>query len=152
MGNPDMSREFHLSQLSPSGRTNSSFNTKAARSDTFHFQQKFAPKNYDARAFEARRFREEGAKFSTKDATAKGKYEVPNVAKAADTKTAATKDARESDKTMATRDLPDGSRPYLGKEATKMKTPLDPANLPKITNSMEELKTIEDVKRLLNKN
>lgn len=147
-----MSREFNLGTLSSSGRTNLTFDTKPARSDSFYVQQKFAAKSYDAQAFEAKRFRDEGAKFAARDASTKGKYEVPNVAKAADAKTAPTHDARESGKLMATRDLPDGGRPYLGQEATRMKTPLDPTNLPKITNSMEELKTVEDMRRLLNKN
>jgi hypothetical protein len=152
LGTPDMSREFNIQQLSPFGRTKSTFRTKAARSDTFYFQQKFSPKTYEARSFETKGWWAGDFKFSTKDASTKGKYEIPNAAKAADTKTAPVKDARESGKTMATRDLPDGSRPYLGKEAQKMKTPLDPNNLPKITNEMHELKTIEDVKELLNKN
>lgn len=149
-GNPDPNREFNMGQLSTFNRT-SGFNTKAARSDTFYLQQKFQPKSYEARGFETKSWAG-NFKFSTKEASTKGKYEVPNAAKAADTKTAAVKDARESGKTMATRDLPDGSRPYLGKEAQKMKDALDPAKLPKISNDMRELKTIEDVKALLNKN
>lgn len=151
VGTPDMNRSFHLEQLSPFGRS-TTFQTKAARSDTFYLHQKFSPKAYDARAFETKGWWAGNFKFSTKDAAAKGRYEIPNATKTTDTKTAAVKDARESGKTMSVRDLPDGSRPYLGREAEKMKKPLDPNNIPKITNEMHELKTIEDVKNLLNKN
>lgn len=149
-GNPDPNREFNMGSLTTFNRT-SAFNTKAARSDSFYLQQKFKPKSYEATAFETKSW-SGNFKFSTKEAATKGKYEIPNAVKTADTKTAPVKDAREAGKTMATRDLPDGGRPYLGKEAEKIKTPLDPNNLPKITNDMRELKTIEDVKELLNKN
>jgi len=149
-GNPDPNREFNMGSLSTFNRT-AAFDTKAARSDTFYLQQKFKPTSYEARAFETKSW-SGNFKFSTKEAATKGRFEIPNAAKAADTKAAPVKDARESGKTMTTRDLPDGDRPYLGKEAQKMKTPLDPNNLPKITNDIRELKTIEDVKELLNKN
>ncbi len=152
LGNPDTDRAFHLDQLTPFSRSKSTFDSKTARSDTFYFQQKYSPKTYDARAFETKGWWAGNFKFSTNTAATKGKYEIPNAGKTTGTKSAPVKDARESGKTMATRDLPDGSRPYLGKEAQKMKTPLDPDNLPKITNEMRELKTVEDVKALLNKN
>lgn len=152
-GAPDPSKEFNLDQVSSLGRMSSTFSTKSARSsDTFYFQQKYQPKKYDAKSFETKGWWAGDFKFSTKSAAAKGKYEIPNATKSPDTKSAPVKDAREAGKTMASRDLPDGNRPYLGKEATKMKAPLDPTNLPKINNEMHELKTIEDVKNLLNKN
>jgi len=154
MGNPDMSREFDVSQATAFGRSGgNTFRTSSARTgESFYFQQKFKPKGYDAKDFKTKDWWAGDFKFSTKDATAKGKYEIPNVNQSTPTKTNPVKDARESGKTAATRDLPDGGRAYLGKEVQKMKTPLDPTNLPKITNSMQELKTIEDVKALLNKN
>jgi hypothetical protein len=148
---PDLSREFAMEQLSPWGRANE-FQTKSARTDGFYFQQKYQPKGYDAREFKSKGWWGGDFKFSTKGAATKGKYEVPNAGNAVATSSSAVKDARESTKMMTTRDLPDGSRPYLGKEAQKMGKPLDPTNLPKITNEMHELKTIEDVKELLNKN
>ena len=152
IGAPDLSREFDVSQASAFGRSNTSFATKAARSEGFYFQQKFQPKNYEARPYEAKDWENPDAQFATRDAAAKGKYETPNVTKVVEAKTAPSRDARESGKLLATRDVPDGGRPYLGQEATKMKKPLDPNNLPKITNEMHELKTVEDVKTLLNKN
>ena len=152
LGNPDMSREFNMGQISPSGRMDTKFRTKDANSDGFYFQQKFKPKGYEARGFETKGWWAGDFKFSTKEATPKGKYEMPSATRTADTKAAPVKDARDAGKTAATRDLPDGRRPYLGQEAAKMKTPLDPTNLPKITNEMHELKTVEDVKALLNKN
>ena len=150
-GSPDPNKTFNMGSGSSMPGVGGSFSTKVARSEGFYIQQKFSPKSYDAKAFETKAWSGRIA-FSTKEAATKGKYEMPNVTKPADTKTAAVKDAREGSKTMATRDLPDGSRPYLGKEATKMAKPLDPNNIPKITNEMHELKTIEDVKALLNKN
>jgi len=153
LGNPDLGREFDVNQSSSFGRSNGTYRTNSARTgESFYFQQKFQPKGYDAKDFKTKGWWAGDFKFSTKDAAAKGKYEIPNVNQATATKTNPVKDARESGKIATTRDLPDGGRAYLGKEAQKMKTPLDPMNLPKITNDMRELKTIEDVKALLNKN
>lgn len=140
-----------MEQLSTWGRANQ-FQTKAARSDTFYFQQKFQAKGYAAREFKSKGWWAGDFKFSTKAAGTKGKYEIPNSTNAVFTPVKPVQDAREAGKTMSTRDLPDGSRPYLGREARKMEKPLDPTNLPKITNAMRELKTVEDVKELLNKN
>ncbi|MEQ1858619.1 MAG: hypothetical protein ABMA13_01640 [Chthoniobacteraceae bacterium] len=151
-GNPDLNKQFNPGQFSGFGRSNSGFRTKDARADGFSFQQKFTPKGYDAKGFETKGWWAGKFKFDTKAADTKGKYDVPNAAKTADTKTAPVKDARESGKTAATRDLPDGDRPYLGREAQKMKTALDPGKLPRVTSDLRELKTIEDVKALLNKN
>ena len=67
-------------------------------------------------------------------------------------KTASVKEAREVGKVAETRGLPDGKREFLGKEAEKIHKPLDVTTLPKISNEMRELKTIEDVRELLNKN
>lgn len=150
-GPADPNKSFHLGTRSSSPGMGSSFSAKTARSDGFYIQQKFQPKSFGTEAFATKSWNGK-FQFSTHEAVMKGKYEIPNATKSPDTRTAPTKDARESGKTMAVRDLPDGNRPYLGKEATKMKTPLDPNNLPKITNDMRELKTIDDVKELLNKN
>jgi hypothetical protein len=151
LGAPDLSREFAMEQLNPWGRANQ-FRTKAARQNEFYFQQKFQPKGYSAKEFKSKGWWAGDFKFSTKDASTKGKYEIPNTANAVATQTKDVKDAREATKTMTTRDLPDGSRKYLGQESRRMEKPLDPTNLPKITNSMRELKSIDDVKELLNKN
>lgn len=73
-------------------------------------------------------------------------------ARTVDTRTAATRSAYEADKSMASRDLPGGNRPYLGPEAEKVKKPFEPGREPRITNELHELKTIEDIRELLNKN
>jgi hypothetical protein len=90
--------------------------------------------------------------FGTTEANTRGKYTIPNADKPAATKTAATSDARESGIAAATRELPSAHRPYLGKESEKVHTALDQTNLPKVSNELHELKTIEDVRELLNKN
>ena len=143
-----MTREFHLEQLSPFGRAGSTFRTKGADTQSFQFEQKFRPKGYqDQKDFRAKSWWGSGFKFSTKSAATKT-YET----KAAETKTAPVKDAREAGKAAPTKDLPDGDRPYLGPESSKLRKPVDPQKLPKISNELHELKTVEDIKELLNKN
>lgn len=151
LGSPDPNKEFQLQQLSPMGRSNT-FDTKSARLDSFYIQQKFQPKGYDTKEFKTGGWWSGHFKFGTKEATTKGKYELPGTGKTYDTKTSPVKDARESGKTAETRELHDANRPFLGKESGKLRKPLDPTNLPRVTNEMHELKTIEDVKALLNKN
>jgi hypothetical protein len=144
-GPNDPNKEFHLEQLAPLSHK-TPFASKTANIDGFYIQQKFQPKGYGTRDFAAKSW-SGNFQFSTKPASTKG-YET----KDAPTKSAPVKDAHDAGKTAETRALPDGERPYLGREATKMKKPLDPNNLPKITNELHELKTVEDIKELLNKN
>ena len=153
-GKPDMNKTFNMQTTSPFRHSPGTFqSSKSAASKEFYFEQKVTPKGYNARAFSGTKSAWMGDfKFSTKAAAAQGRYEIPNAAKPAAVKTAPTKEAREVGKTAATRELPQANRPYLGKEAEKMRTPIDMNNQPRWTNDLRELKTIEDVKALLNKN
>ncbi len=145
---PDMTKEFHLEQLSPFGRSGAAFRTKGAQTQNFQFQQKFQPKGFvEKKEFRSKGWWGSGFRFSTKAAQTKA-YET----KAAETKTAAVKEAPGTGKTATVKDLSDGNRPFRGPESSKLNKPLDPTNLPKISSEMRELKTIEDVKELLNKN
>jgi hypothetical protein len=171
LGKPDTTKEFDLGQTSPFRRSPGTFHgAKGAKSRTFHIDQKFAPKSFDARTFSgAKPARAGEMKFATKNAPTSGKYDIPNASKKADTKSVEVADARESRKSMPVRDLPDGKRPYLGPESKRLHKPIDPATLGDWRNqgemvgrsgdgtverlsSFRELKTIEDVKELLNKN
>jgi hypothetical protein len=148
LGPHDMTKEFHMEQLSPFGRAGSTFRTKSADTQSFQFQQKFRPKGFEGpKEFRVKSWWGNGFRFSTKAADTKT-FET----KTAETKTAAVKDAPEAGKTAATKDLPDGNRPYLGPESKKLNKPVDPEKLPKLNNEMHELKTVEDIKELLNKN
>jgi hypothetical protein len=142
-----MTKEFHLNQLSPFGRAGSTFQTKGAQTQSFQFQQKFTPKSAPTKDFRAKSWWGNGFRFSTKSASTKT-FET----KTAETKAAAVKDAPDASKTATTKPLSDGDRPFLGPESRKLNKPLDPQNLPKLSNELHELKTVEDIKELLNKN
>jgi hypothetical protein len=130
-----------------------SFSAKSAQGKDFHFEQRFAPGEYRTKDFAGSKGAWMGAfKFATSSAQTKGDYQGPNAGKTVDTKGAATKEARESSKTMAVRELPGANRTYLGPEADRVKKALDPANLPKVSNDLKELKSVEDIRELLNKN
>ena len=145
---PDMNKEFRLEQLTPFGRSGSTFRTKSNETQSFQFQQKFQPKGFEGqKEFRSKSWWGNGFRFSTKSADTKT-FET----KAAETKSAPVKEAPDAGKSAATKDLPDGNRPFLGPESKKLAKPVDPEKLPKITNEMHELKTVEDIKELLNKN
>ena len=151
IGKPDGNKTFNLNTTSPFRHRPGTFqSSKSAASKEFYFEQKVSPKGYAARAFSGTKTAWMGDfKFATKDAPTKDAREVT---KTAAVKTAPVKDAREATKTAATRELADAHRPYLGKEAAKLNTPIDMNNQPRWTNDLKQLKSIEDVKALLNKN
>ncbi len=104
-----------------------SYNTGSANVKDFNYVQKVTTKSYKAGQFWGSKQSAFGdQRFATRAARTGGNYEIPNATKRADTKTAATKEAREADLAVAVRTLPDGSRQYLGKEKKKMETPVDP--------------------------
>ena len=146
-----VSRSFEAGRASDSGRSYESGRANAGGKE-FRIEQKSLTKDFPSKDFA-------GAKsswfsrlnFFTKKADPKGKFEIPNASNAPGTKTVPTNVARNADKTMETRGLPD-VRPYLGKEADKISKPLDPTNLPRTSGEMHEIKTIDDVRELLNKN
>lgn len=153
LGNPDRERAFDLNQASPFRHSPGTFqSSKKAAAKEFQYVQKVAPKSYRTREFGAKSAWMGDMKFATKNAPTKGKYTLRGADKQAAVKTAPTKEARESGKTAATREMPGANRPYLGKEAAKVHTAMDPNNPPRFTNELKELKTIEDVKELLNTN
>lgn len=147
---PDMGMQFDI-RRSMVGSRKYSYN--AARVKEFRLERNFEPKTYQARDFSGSK----GVwlsklKFWTRNTTGQAKYEIPNANKSADTKTLDVVEARETNKTVATRDVPGGQRMFLGKERDKLSAALDPNNLPRTTNHLNEIKTIDDVRELLNKN
>ena len=145
----DPEKTFNLGNAA-TGSTRS-FNTGTARVKDFNYEQKITTKSYGARGFWGAKQSAFGdQRFATRAARTTGNYEIPNAAKKADTKTAATKDAREANKTLATRDMPGGDRQYLGKEADKMKKSLDPNARVGWSGDLKEM-SVEDLRDLLNK-
>ena len=121
----DPDKSFNLKNMTTgSSRT---FNTGSANVKQFNYEQKVTTKSYNARGFwGAKQSAFSNQRFATRAARTTGNYEIPNATKKADTRTAATKEAREANMAMTVRTLPDGSRQFLGKEKKKMETPVDP--------------------------
>ena len=125
------------------------FSTTGSRVKEYHYEQRVGAQGFRTKEFTGSKGAWAGdLKFATTAARTKGEYAT----KTAAVKTAPTKDAREATKAMATRTLPGSDRAYLGPEAAKVKQPLDQMNLPKTSNDLRELKTVEDIRELLNKN
>jgi hypothetical protein len=141
------------------------------RTKDFHFNQRYTPAKYETGQFQTKKSWFGNFKFGSKSAKLSTKSEIPNAntaapLKAAPMKTAPTKEAHDSTKTAAVRDLHDGDRPYLGPERKKLDRPIDPASVAnwrdgqaKINGGapveqFETLKplTVEDVREILNKN
>ena len=141
--------------------------TGSARTKTFHFDQKVRPEGYRTRAFSGTKDSAlRDAKYATIDANTRGKFEIPNARKEANTKSAAVKDAREANDKLATRNLPGGDREYLGPESKKVRRAVDPKVLAnwrdgasvsstggtvEVGGTLREL-SINDVREILNKN
>jgi hypothetical protein len=105
-------------------------------------------------------------KYATNDANTKGKFLIPNAGKAADTKTAGTKEAWDANKSAPTRGLADAKRPFLGPESKKMSQPADAKELTNWRNGGESViysdgtvervsnlkqLSVDDIRDLLNK-
>ena len=121
----DPDKSFNMKSMNTgSSRT---FNTGSANVKEFNYEQKVTTKSFDSRGFwGAKQSAFSDQRFATRAARTSGNYEIPNASKKADTRTAATKEAREANMAMTVRTLPDGSRQFLGKEKKKMETPVDP--------------------------
>ena len=92
---PDQSKTFDPRAAASIGSR--SFSAKSAQGKEFHFEQRFTAKEYGAKSFTGAKSATAGDfKFATSEARTKGNYEIPNAAKAADTKTAPTKEARDA--------------------------------------------------------
>ena len=121
----DKYKAFNLASVA-TGSTKS-YNTGSANVKEFNYAQKVTTKSFASRGFWGAKQSAFGdQRFATRAANTSGNYEIPNATKAADTKTAPTKEAREANLAMGVHSLSDGSRQFLGKEQKKMKTPVDP--------------------------
>lgn len=149
LGKPDQTKVFDVRQGSAFGTQ--SFQASTARVKNFYFTQKFAPKDYDTRAYGTKSTWFGDFKFSTKEAGTKGNYEIPNAAKKADTNALPVNDARENSKTMPTAAYGKRDRSYLGPEANRIHRPV-PANERVGWSGDLRPMTIDDVRELLNKN
>ena len=156
---PDETLEFDLRKSSTIGSR--SYAAGSVRVKDFYFTQKTEPKSFRTREFHGTKSAWMGDfKFSTKEANSSGKYEIPNVGKAAETRTMRVKEARESGRTMATRELPEANREYRGSlirpRSQDRLTKQGPAAQADRTigwqgGNLQPL-TIDDVRDLLNKN
>ncbi len=140
--------------------------TGAARTKEFNFEQKTRPGNFLTRVFSGSKANAAAErKFATGEANTR-KY---NTGEAPDsTKSAATRKLWDGSKVAASRNAPEGARPFLGQESSKLRTAVDPKTMAdwrsgasesvSYTNSTVERSstfkplTIEDVRELLNKN
>jgi len=151
LSKPDPTKVFDLRQ----GSTyfgKQAFPTDKARVKDFYFTQKQSPKSFATTEFSGSKGTWFGDfHFSTKEASPKGKYEIPNAAKKADTKTMPVVDARERDKLMATSSYENGKRSYLGPEAERLHLSLPADRAVGWTGDLKPM-TIDDVRTLLNKN
>ena len=144
------------------------YNAGGARTKEFYFNQKTNPGSYRTRDFYGAKSAAAGEKkFATREANSRGQYEIPNANKAAETKTAPTKEAWDAGKTAETKNLRDGRREFLGRESRKVRQGVDPAtmgdwhgggeNVTNAASSVEKFSTlkplsIDDIRELLNKN
>jgi hypothetical protein len=130
------------------------FQAGNAQTKSFQFNQSYNPGKYETREFTPKKSSWlSKLNFFAKAAPTEGTHEVPNLGRQAETKTAAVKEARDADKIAATRDLPDGNRPYLGPESKKLDRSVDPAKpLPGWAGDRMETLTLGQVRELLNKN
>lgn len=161
----DPQKSFDPTRSNAGGRV---YETRGARTKDFQYSQRVSPKGFRTESYTGVKspwFAD--SKFATTGANTKGKYEIPNAAKKADTKAMPVSDARESRKTMATRNLPDGGRSYLGKEMDRIGRAPTPESLADwrqngettvtVGGRVEKFSTLkplslEDVRDLLNKN
>jgi hypothetical protein len=102
---PDLEKNFNMSQLSPFGRSKSEFRAREARTNSFYFQQKFTAKGFETRSFRTKTAWDSDSKFETKDARTKT-FET----KSADVKAAPVKEAREARKSAPTREYYQANR------------------------------------------
>lgn len=162
----DPNKAYDPSRSAVGSRT---YHAGGARTKEFYFNQKTNPGSYRTRDFYgAKSAAAGGKKFATREANSRGQYEIPNANKAAETKTAPTKEAWDAGKTAEAKNLHDGQREFLGRESRKVGQSVDPATMSDwrgggsehVTNagsSVEKFSTlkplsIEDIRELLNKN
>ncbi len=149
----DLSKSFDL-RLSSFGNRSFDADRSQAKTKSFFFWQKTEAKTFEAEEFQGSKSTWFGGlRFFTKSATVKGRNEIPYLDRPFATKTVPVTTATAAEKTAATRALPGGDRTYLGPEISKMKRPMDPTRPPDgWQGNLSEVKTLEDVRALLNKN
>jgi hypothetical protein len=130
------------------GSSNRAVTTNSANVKEFSGTQPFSAKNFQSKEYSGSKSSWFGNfKFATKE-----KETRKFATKDAVTKTMAVKDARESGKTMASRDLPGGDRTFLGKEREKLNHAPNEQSLRSFDKSeLVQLKSIDDIRELLNK-
>lgn len=152
---PNQNLTFDTRQGSTSSK---GFTPGKARVKEFGFAQGFRTKDFNSKAFRSKTFTSKGAwmgdmKFNTKAGNTSGKYQIPNVDKQAGNKTAGVKEAYDANKGADVRNYAKGDRPYLGREADKIKKAIDPANQPAGWQGNElRVLSIDDIREMLNKN
>ena len=147
---PNLTKQFNPSTHAVgSVRT---YGTGGAATKDFKFDQKFKPTTYNTGEFAgAKEASAAQRSYATTAANTGGKYAIPNVQKAADTKTAPTKEAPEATKVAVTRELPDARRTFLGPESKNLNKLVDPTKGVGWKGNLEPL-SIDDIRTLLNKN
>jgi hypothetical protein len=147
---PDYTKEFNPS-VARFGRS-ASVADKAARTGEYRFTERFRTKEYAAKDFGTKSASLEKLNFGTKTAATK---EAREAGKTARSKSYETSEAREAGKSAAIPNVIDGERKFLGKEADRMKRGIRPEDQAKFEAAWQgnlEPMTVEDVKKLLNKN
>jgi hypothetical protein len=147
---PDETKTFNPAAARFGNRA--SLADKSAQTGEFRFMNRFRTKEYAAKGFDTKGAWIEKLNFETKSASTK---EAREAGKVAATKDYGTSEAREAGKVAAIPIVPDGERQFLGREADRMKRGINPQDQAKFesawSGNLEPL-TIEDVKKLLNKN
>ena len=147
---PDYTKSFDASTARFGNRASEA--GKAANTGAFRFTERFRTKEFASKEFGAKSAWLGKLNFATKEAPTKQAREA---GKTAASKSYDTETAREAGKTAALPIVPDGERKFLGKEADRMKRGINPEDQAKFENTWRgELQplTVEDVKKLLNKN
>jgi len=153
--NPDintmMQKEFYMGRNSSiSGRSSP---TKPAKWHSFLFTERTQTKEFDTRKFGTTKARTEDYPQMNKTAPA---GEAPEHKKSFLAKIFSTRKAREADQTVATNTLPAANKPYLkkGRRQAEFDTKGPASDIPSQSwdGDFTELKTVEDIRALLNKN
>lgn len=146
----DPKKEFPLAQANTTGAR--SYPTGKAGTGEFQFMDRVRTKNYSTGAFATKNAWMGDYRYETKSAPVRESWFARLTSR---TKTYETREARDTGKTAPTKALPDGDRPFLaqGRRQADFDRNGPASQIPK--QSWEgDLKplTIEDVKKLLNKN
>jgi len=147
---PDPGKAFDPAKATASATRG--YTTGAARTNDYEAaNHQFRSDTYRTRDFETKTNSAAGRTYATADAPTTGKYAIPNGSKKYGTKSSATKESSDANKTAATQSVWDAQRPYLGAESQKMQTTLDKSKAPPGWTGDVKPMTIDDIRDLLNK-